>query len=76
LSEIKAQVVVNNAKLYAQMIKANSGRSVIFTNRTITTLQILLKLRLVTKPSRLLVRVLKYKNRQYKLQSQHGRLAG
>jgi len=67
LSEIKAQVVINNARLHAQMIKANSGRSAVFTNRTITTLQIPLKLRLVTELSRLPVWVLEYKNRQYKL---------
>ena len=58
------------------MIKANSGWSTVFTDGTIATLQIPLKLRLATKPSRLLVRILKYKNGQYKLQSQHGRLAG
>jgi len=58
------------------MIKANSGRSAIFTNGTIATLQIPLKLRLATEPSRLPVRVLEYKNGQYKLQSQHGRLVG
>ena len=46
-----------------------------FPSLTIATLQILLKLRLATKPSRL-VRVLEYKNGQYKLQSRHGRLAG
>jgi len=58
------------------MIKANSGWSALFTDGTIATLQIPLKLQLATKPSRLLVRILKYKNGQYKLQSQHGRLAG
>jgi len=58
------------------MIKANSGWSALFTDGTIATLQIPLKLRLATKPSRLLVRILEYKNGQYKLQSQHGRLAG
>ena len=58
------------------MIKANSGRSAVFTDGTIATLQIPLKLRLATEPSRLPVRVLEYKNGQYKLQSRHGRLAG
>jgi hypothetical protein len=58
------------------MIKANSGWSAVFTDGTIATLQIPLKLRLATEPSRLLVRVLEYKNGQYKLQSRHGRLAG
>ena len=58
------------------MIKANSGWSAAFSDRTIATLQIPLKIRLATKPSRLPVQVLEYKNRQYKLQSQHGRLAG
>ena len=58
------------------MIKANSGQSAIFTNGTIATLQIPLKLRLATKPSRLLVRVFEYKNGQYKLQSWYRRLVG
>jgi len=58
------------------MIMANSGRTALFTDRIIATLQIPLKLRLATEPSRLLVRVLKFKNGQYKPQSQHGRLAG
>jgi hypothetical protein len=68
--------VAYNARLYAQMIKANSGWSALFTNRTIATIQILLKLRLATELSRPLVQILEYKNGQYKLQSQHGRLAG
>jgi hypothetical protein len=49
------------------MIEANSSRSALFTDETIATLQILLKLRLTTEPSRLLVQVLEYKNGQYKL---------
>ena len=76
LTEIEARVVANNARLHAQMIKANSGRSAVFTDGTIATLQIPLKIRLATEPSRLLVRVLEYKNGQYKLQCRHGRLAG
>jgi hypothetical protein len=44
LTEIEAWVVAYNARLYAQMIKANSSRSALFTDRTIATLQILLKL--------------------------------
>ena len=67
LSEIEARAVAHNARLHAQMIKANSGRSVLFTVRTIATLQIPLKLQLATKPSRLLVQILEHKNRQYKL---------
>lgn len=62
LIEIEAQVVANNARLYSQMIKANSGWTALFMNRTIATLQILLKLRLATEPSRLLVQILEYKN--------------
>jgi hypothetical protein len=58
------------------MIKAHSGRSAVFINRTIATLQIPLELLLATKPSRLLVQILEHKNRQYKLQSWHRRLAG
>jgi hypothetical protein len=58
------------------MIKVNSGQSAVFIDRAIATLQILLKLRLATEPSRLPVQVLEYKNRQYKLQSWHGRLVG
>jgi hypothetical protein len=58
------------------MIKANSSQSAVFTDGTIATLQIPLKLRLATKPSRLPVQILEYKNGQYKLQSRHGRLAG
>jgi len=76
LTEIEARVVAYDARLHAQMIKANSGRSALFTDGTIATLQIPLKLRLATEPSRLPVRVLKYKNGQYKLQCRHGRLAG
>jgi hypothetical protein len=68
--------VAHNARLHAQMIKANSGQSALFTNGTIATLQIPLKLQLATEPCRLPVRILEYKNGQYKLQSQHGRLAG
>jgi hypothetical protein len=44
------------------MIKADSGWSAVFKDRAIATLQIPLKLRLVTEPSRLLVRVLEFKN--------------
>jgi hypothetical protein len=58
------------------MIKANSGRTALFMDGTIATLQIPLKLRLATEPSRLPVRVLEYKNGQYKLQCRHSRLAG
>jgi hypothetical protein len=76
LSEIEAQAVAHNARLHAQMIKANSSRSAVFTDGTIATLQIPLKLRLATELCRLLVQVLEYKNGQYKLQSQHERLAG
>jgi hypothetical protein len=76
LTEIEARVVANNARLHAQMIKANSGRSVLFTDGSIVTLQIPFKLRLATEPSRLPVQVLEYKNGQYKLQCQHGRLSG
>jgi hypothetical protein len=76
LSEIEARVVANNARLHAQMIKANSGRSAVFMDGTIATLQTPLKIRLATEPSRLPVRVLEYKNGQYKLQCRHGRLAG
>jgi hypothetical protein len=49
------------------MIKANSGCSALFSDGTIATLQILLKLQLATELPRLLVRVLEYKNGQYKL---------
>jgi hypothetical protein len=55
LSEIKVRVAAHNARLNAQMIKANNRRSKAFTNRTVATLQILLKLQLATEPSRLLV---------------------
>ena len=73
---IEFQIVVNNARLYAQMIKANSSWSAVFTDRTIETIHIPLKLQLVIEPSRLLVRILEYKNGQYKRQSQHRRPAG
>lgn len=76
LTEIEARVAANNARLYAQMIKANSGRSAIFQEGSIATLQILPKLRLGTEPTRLPVRVIEYKNGQYKLQCRHGRLSG
>src|ERR1700737_2017746 len=33
LTEIEARVVANNARLYAQMIRANSGRRASFINR-------------------------------------------
>ena len=68
LNKIKTRVTAYNAKLYAQMIKANNRRSATFTNRTVATLQILLKLRLATELSRILVQVLEHKNGQYKLQ--------
>jgi hypothetical protein len=58
------------------MIKTNSGRSPIFVEGSITTLQIPSKLRLKTEPTRLPVQVLEHKNRQYKLQCQYGRLSG
>jgi hypothetical protein len=76
LTEIEARVVANDARLHAQMIKANSRRSELFLDGTIATLWIPLKLRLATEPSRLAVRILEYKNGQYKLQCRHGRLAG
>jgi len=69
LSEIEVRVAAHNvrvaahnARLHAQMIKANNGRSEAFTDRTVATLQIPLKLRLATEPSRLPVRVIKHKN--------------
>jgi hypothetical protein len=68
LNEIKTQVTAHNAKLYAQMINANNRQSATFTNGTVATLQILLKLRLATEPLRILVQVLERKNGQYKLQ--------
>src|SRR2546421_13052119 len=61
---------------HARMIKANSGRSPLFVEGSIATLKIPPKLRLKTEGVRLPVRVLEYKNGQYKLQSRHGRLAG
>jgi hypothetical protein len=76
LTEIEARVVANNARLHAQIIKANSCRSALFSDGIIATLWIPLKLQLATEPSRLLVWILEYKNRQYKLQCQHGRLVG
>ena len=68
LNKIETRVTAHNAKLYAQMIKANNRRSATFTNRTVATLQFLLKLQLATELSRILVRVLEHKNGQYKLQ--------
>ena len=59
LTEIEARVVANNARLHAQMIKANSGRSALFMDGSIVTLQIPPKLQLATEPSRL--SVLEYK---------------
>ena len=58
------------------MIKANSKRFKAFINKTVATLQTLLKLRLATEPSRLPVRVIEHKNGQYKLQCQYSRLTG
>jgi hypothetical protein len=66
--EIEAQVAANNARLHAQMIKANSGRSPIFELGKIATLKIPSKLRLNTKSIWLLVQVLEYNNGQYTLQ--------
>lgn len=76
LTEIETRVAAYNARLYAQMIKANSRRSAVFSKGSIATLQIPLKLRVATEPSRLPVRILVHKNSQYKLQCQHGRLTG
>src|SRR5947207_6498770 len=76
LTEIEARVFANNARLHAQMIKANSGQTALFMDGSIITLQIPPKLRLATEPSRLPVRVLEYKNGQYKLQCRHSRLSG
>jgi hypothetical protein len=76
LTEIEARVVAHDTRLHAQMIKANSRRSPVFADGIIATLQIPLKLRLATEPSRLPVRVLEHKNGQYKLQCRHGRLTG
>ena len=68
LTKIEARVVANDARLHAQMIKANSHCSALFLDGTIATLRIPLKLQLATEPSRLLVWILEYKNGQYKLQ--------
>jgi hypothetical protein len=76
LTEIETRVAVNNARIHAQMIRKNSGRSKEFNDGDIATLKIPTKLRLKTKAVRLLVWVLEHKNGQYKLQCQHGRLAG
>jgi hypothetical protein len=67
LLEIEVRVAAHNARLNAQMIKANNGRSKAFIDGTVATLQIPLKLRLATEPSRLPVRVIEHKNSQYKL---------
>jgi hypothetical protein len=76
LLEIEVRVAAHNARLNAQMIKANNGRSEKFMDGTVATLQIPLKLQLATESSRLPVRVLELKNGQYKLQCQYGRLTG
>jgi hypothetical protein len=76
LNKIKTRVTAYNAKLHAQMIKANNRRSTTFTNGTVATLQILLKLWLATELSRIPVQVLERKNGQYKLQCQYRRLTG
>jgi hypothetical protein len=68
LNEIETRVTAHNTKLHAQMIKGNNRRSATFTNGTVATLQIPLKLRLATEPLRIPVRVLERKNGQYKLQ--------
>jgi hypothetical protein len=57
------------------MIKANSGKALIFKLSIIATLKILSKLRLNTESMQLLVQVLEYKNGQYLLQSWHRRLS-
>jgi hypothetical protein len=62
LSEIEVRVAAHNARLNAQMIKANNGRSKAFTDGTVAGLQILLKLRLATETSRLPVRVIEHRN--------------
>jgi hypothetical protein len=67
LIEIETQVVANNTHIHAQMIKVNSGKSKVFYDGDIATLRIPPKLRLKTEAIRLLVRVLKCKNGQYKL---------
>jgi hypothetical protein len=74
-TEIKTRVAANNARLHAQMIKANSGKAPIFELGMIATLKILPKLRLNTESMRLPVQVLEYKNRQHLLQSRHRRLS-
>jgi hypothetical protein len=76
LNEIETRVAAHNNKLNAQMIKANSGRAATFVDGTVATLQIPVKLRLATEPSRIPVRVLELTNSQYKLQCQWGRLMG
>jgi hypothetical protein len=75
LTEIETRVVVNNACIHARMIKAHNSKSKEFKDSDIATLKIPPKLRLKTKAIRLLVRVLEYKNGQYKLQCRYGRLA-
>jgi hypothetical protein len=76
LTEIEARVAANNAYIHTAMIKAHNGKSKEFKDGDIATLKIPLKLRLKTEAIRLPVRVLEFKNGQYKLQCQHGRLAG
>jgi hypothetical protein len=59
------------------MIKQSQGQSnssVHFINRSIATLWIPQKLRLWTESERLLVQILLYDHRAYKLVSQHGRI--
>jgi asparagine synthetase A len=62
LSEIEIRVAAHNARLNAQMIKANNRRSEKFTDGMVATLQIPLKLQLAIESSRLPVRVLELKN--------------
>jgi hypothetical protein len=49
LTEIETRVSENNTRLHAQMIKANSGKTVLFEIGSIVTLKIHPKLRLSTE---------------------------
>ena len=50
-SEIEAWVAANNTRLQGQMFKANRGRSAVFLEGAIATIQIPTKLRLITHVS-------------------------
>jgi hypothetical protein len=76
LTELECSIRQSNARTAARMVKKASGKSKVYTNRTIILLAILPKLRLQIEAKRLLCRITKVVKNRYILICSVGLLSG